>query len=225
MQALEALDKLKASLDEDGNAPTKVTPPEAPSCRCRELYSGSKFYWRLQDTLEYHVYLHLDSNCIEVIPYDNHSQTEYDRLYFNEQKLFELVGLDKIMERVKERQVEFEKEREKTNHHLEAPKEEDLLADERRQFVVSLLMSKLQFSIPDTTTGTKVVDCKLTVTEETDPLYKSPPDSVKPVLVKRRRLSTTAEIEAALLQATDMELEINVKLHEAEELENLAHKS
>ena len=115
-------------------------------------------------------------------------------------------------------------EAEKTTHTTppDLPKEEDILADERRQFIVSLLLSKLHLSIPDSATGTKVVSFKATVAEDANPLFATIPSGVKPVLVKRRRLSTTEEIEAALLQASEMEVEINVKLHEAEDLENFA---
>jgi hypothetical protein len=164
------------------------------------------------------VYLHLESDCIEVIPYDNHSQNEYTRLYFWEEKLYTLAGPEKIAEKVKAQLAECEK-----TPMVEMPKEEDLMADGRRQFVVSLLMSKLQLSIPDQETKIKVVEFKMTVESDMNPLLAAAPEGLKPVLVKRRRLSTTAEIEAALLEANDMELKINVKLHEAEELENLAH--
>lgn len=229
VEALQALEKLNGRLDESSDqkkSPVNTAAPEAPSFRCRELYSGSKFYWRLQDTIEYHLFLHLEGNIIEVIPYDNHSQKEYDRLYFDENKVHTLVGPEKIVEKVKARLAECEKDCEKTGSDKSAmPKEEDLMADERRQFVVSFLMSKLQLSIPDAATGTKVVEFKMTVDPMTTPLFASAPASVKPVLVKRRRLSTTAEIEQALLQATDLELEINTKLQEAEQLENLAHGS
>jgi hypothetical protein len=219
---LEDLETSKHALDNPSTTeqpPKPVVPAQAPSFRCRELYNGSKFYWRLQDTIEYHVYLHLESNCVEVIPYGNHKQVEYTRLYFAEEKLYTLVGPEKIAEKVKLRLQECE-----NKHPTETlPKEEDLLADERRQCVVSLLMSKLQLSIPNPETKVKVVSFKMIVDAEANPELSSAPASVQPVLVKRRRLSTTEEIEAALLEANDMELKINVALTEAEQLENLAH--
>jgi hypothetical protein len=88
-----------------------------------------------------------------------------------------------------------------------------------------LLLNKLQLKVSDPETKVKVVEFKMSVEGDANPLYASVPKEIKPVLVKRRRLSTTEEIEAALQSATEMELQINVKLHEAEELENLAHLS
>mmetsp|Transcript_7311 Transcript_7311/g.12272 ORF Transcript_7311/g.12272 Transcript_7311/m.12272 type:complete len:256 (-) Transcript_7311:237-1004(-) len=226
VQALEALEK-KQNEEANGTVKeeVKLAPPELPSFRCRELYSGSKFYWRLQDTIEYHIYLHIESNEIEVIPYDNHKQLEYPRLYFSEEKLYNLAGPDKVAERVKLRMEEWDKENEKNaNKEQERPKVEDVTADERRQFVCALLMAKLQLTLVDKESKAKIVEFKMPVEADTDPLLTNIPD-VKPVLVKRRRLSTTEEIEAALQSASELELQVNVKLHEAEELEGLAHLS
>lgn len=226
VQALEALEK-KQNEDVNGTVQeeVKVVSPELPSFRCRELYSGSKFYWRLQDTIEYHIYLHIESNDIEVIPYDNHKQLEYPRLYFSEEKLYHLAGPEKVAARVKLRMEDWEKENVKNaNKEQERPKVEDVTADERRQFVCALLMAKLQLTLVDKESKTKTVEFKMAVEADANPLLASVPD-MKPVLVKRRRLSTTEEIEAALQSASELELQVNVKLHEAEELEGLAHLS
>lgn len=228
VQALEALEKMKNQVANgiEVKVEEPKVQPELPSFRCRELYSGSKFYWRLQDTIEYHIYLHIETNDIEVIPFDHHIQKEYSRLYFSEAKLYQLAGPDKVAERVKARMAEWE-EKNENNPKIdeERPKVADVTADERRQFICALLLNKLQLKVSDPETKVKVVEFKMSVEGDANPLYASVPKEIKPVLVKRRRLSTTEEIEAALQSATEMELQINVKLHEAEELENLAHLS
>ena len=201
-------------------AEEKKVAPEVPSFRCREIYTGSKFYWRLQDTIEFNMYLHLEQNVIEIIPYDHHAQKEYDRLYFDENKLYSAVGAEKVTQAVKEIMETHEKD--KTPQDIR-PKEEDVLADQRRQGEVSLLMSKLQLRVVDEETKTKAIICDLNIDGDANPAFPGAPQGVTPVLVKRRRLSTTEEIEAALQSASALELKVNVKLHEAEELESLAH--
>jgi hypothetical protein len=49
----------------------------------RLLYSGSKFYWRSQDTIELDIYHHFISKAIEIIPYLAHKQKELNRIYLD----------------------------------------------------------------------------------------------------------------------------------------------
>lgn len=161
----------------------------------------------------------METNEVEVIPYDHHTQTEYPRLYFAEEKLFQLAGPDKIHAKVQARMAESEND----DSIKEKPLVEDVTADERRQHVCALLLSKLQVEVTDPATKAMAVRFKITVSEDVNPLLPDQPKELQPVLVNRRRLSTTEEIEAALQSASEMELKIKVKLHEAEDLENLAH--
>ena len=192
--------------------------PELPNLRCQELYHGSKFFWRVQETIDFSIYLHFESNTVEVIAYDYHSQVEYNRLYFDENILHEIAGPEDITKRAKEYHAEMEQ------IGREGLKYENVLADERRKTVASLLMSKLQLIVNDKEANTKIIEFHGNLVEgQKSPVLDHKPESVIPVLVRRRRLSSSQEIAAALNDASDMEAKINVKLQEAEHLEHMAH--
>lgn len=78
------------------SAPKVIEPSRPlsapPGPRCRELYTGSKFFWRYKQTVEIHLYLHLDSRCIEICSYNNHLSQEYPRVYLDEPSLVKLIG-------------------------------------------------------------------------------------------------------------------------------------
>jgi hypothetical protein len=78
------------------SAPTTEPPRPAsapPGPRCRELYTGSKFFWRYKRTVEIHIYLHLSPRCIEICSYNNNQSQEYPRVYLDESKLVKLIGV------------------------------------------------------------------------------------------------------------------------------------
>ena len=71
--------------------PRPISAPPGP--RCRELYTGSKFFWRYKQTVEIHIYLHLSPRCLEVCSYNNNQSQEYPRVYLEESKLVKLIGM------------------------------------------------------------------------------------------------------------------------------------
>jgi hypothetical protein len=63
-----------------------------PGPRCRELYTGSKFFWRYKQSIEIHIYLHLNPRCLEICSYNNNESREYPRVYLDEAKVIKLLG-------------------------------------------------------------------------------------------------------------------------------------
>jgi hypothetical protein len=59
------------------------------------LYSGSKFFWRTQDTIDLHIYLHILPNCLEVISYDTNKSKETNRIYLDYGRLVEVIKTNK----------------------------------------------------------------------------------------------------------------------------------
>lgn len=47
----------------------------------KQLYAGSKMFWRTKDNIDLHIYLHVIPDCIEVVPFDIERHKELDRLY------------------------------------------------------------------------------------------------------------------------------------------------
>jgi hypothetical protein len=63
----------------------------------RLLYSGSKFYWRCQQTIDVDIYHHFLPHVIEIIPYHSGKQKELPRIYLD----YELV-LHQVNDSVKD---------------------------------------------------------------------------------------------------------------------------
>jgi hypothetical protein len=71
------------------------------SDKVRLLLHGSKFFWRLQETLDFHIFIHDDlesdlcklvkSKVIEIVAYDMKENLELPRLYFNLSNLLTVV--------------------------------------------------------------------------------------------------------------------------------------
>lgn len=48
-------------------------------CDYRLLYSGSKFYWKCQETIDIFIYQHMETSCLEIICFDLQRNKELPR--------------------------------------------------------------------------------------------------------------------------------------------------
>jgi hypothetical protein len=174
------------------------------------MYNGSKLFWRTQENINIDIYLHLAENCVEVIGYDGHTNHTYPRLFFSLEKLLSLIGhsvVDTHFEQAKLKCID-----EFNNLNIPLPPDRDIRDEEIRLLVSSHILSKLQmhekqfqYYFPEDA-----------LTE--NPLLSKAPDSVIPVLVNRRRLSTTQEINQAINALELSHNDIEEKRKQAEEL-------
>jgi hypothetical protein len=68
----------------------------------RLLYSGSKFYWRCQQTIDVDIYHHFLPHVIEIIPYHSGKQKELPRIYLDYELVLHQVS-DSVNEEVNNR--------------------------------------------------------------------------------------------------------------------------
>lgn len=191
---------------------------ELPGKRCREMYSGSKFFWRHKETIEINIFHHLAHNCVEICSYNNRSGTEFDRLYLSLEGIYANIGEESIAASIAERKA--------------SEKAEDLVLsdlavedEERRLAVSSYLISRLDYA-----TSTPTDPSKKTITflyskslsnprtNLVTPLLESKPHDISPVLIARRRLSSAEEIESVLQNMASIEATLHHSTSAAESI-------
>ena len=66
------------SLSEDIES-SPVATEESAGSDVQLLFTGHKMFWKSKDNIDLHIYLHVATNCVEVIPFDG--DRELSRLY------------------------------------------------------------------------------------------------------------------------------------------------
>eukprot|EP01040_Poterioochromonas_malhamensis_P007963 gene7963-8606_t len=179
------------------------------------LYTGSKFFWRTQDTYDLHFYLHILPNCIEIISYDTVKSKETNRIYLDYDRLVEIIK--------KNPNITWNPEDEEAN----------------RNAVTTFILQRLQLSssVVDTTsssiTGNILVFTRLTG-DDFNPDPKSPYNQRTPVLEKapivlipinvtRRRRTNAEEIEATITGLTNDRAALVAATNRAEKVAHLVY--
>lgn len=201
--------------------PTGPKAQEEVSSRCKLLYSGSKLFWRTQDTYDIHIYLHNNTDCIELIPFEGKRNAEYDRLYFSESKLVKCIGEENIHEKVSEKKKEAASQK----FVRSLPPDSVLFEEEKRLAISTYLLSRIK--VADEKKDLKLPGKGLDFTPDVaadSPLLDKVPDDVTPVFVPRRRHSTEAEIESKLKDISNLQEDIRQLSKRAEHIMNLFAK-
>lgn len=71
----------------------KVEAKQVEGKHYRLIYSGSKFFWRTQETLDVNIYHHILPSTIEIISYDTAKAKELNRVYCDYTALCDLSGV------------------------------------------------------------------------------------------------------------------------------------
>lgn len=173
----------------------------------RLLYSGNKFYWRLQESLDFDIYHHFLAHCIEIIPYNCQKQKEMSRLYLDyEAMLLALEG--PVAEEVEQRINDLKKDR-----FAEVPEKEGKLALKEEiltKKIVTYMLQRLRFE-------GGVCDFAPSSADDPDhfPVMEKRPVVLVPVVVTRRRRSSAEEINDTMLSIRDDRNAINASLEKA----------
>jgi hypothetical protein len=201
------------------------------------LYSGSKFFWRTQDTIDLHIYLHILPNCLEVISYDTNKSKETNRIYLDYGRLVEVIKINK-------------------NFQWEETDEEG-----KRNQVITFVLQRLQLSTAannaftnskdanDVTTafngitsttasvavpsGNILVFAKQTGDDFTTdpssaynqrtPVLEKPPVVLVPITITRRRRTNAEEIDATITGLTNDRAALVAATGRAEKVASLVY--
>jgi len=155
------------------------------------FYTGSKFFWRTQKNIDVDIYLHILPHVIEVISFDPVKHREASRIYLNyytiQSTLEKLVAGDLEVKLKELAQDRF--------HSLEddtALREQLLL-----QRVITYILQRLQLDTSGHLGEMKFVE-QYGDSDLQSPLLLSPPLTLVPVSLTRRRRTSAEEIEATI---------------------------
>jgi hypothetical protein len=186
-----------------------------PSARCRVMYTGSKFFWRSKETIDLHMYLHIYEKCVEVIGYHTEGSQELPRLYLSEDHLVSVIGATNIEAKAMSR-------KETENVEAMAGKEHVLkliFEEEKRLLIASLLVSRLQMgTVTQNGMTTKGMVLSCSGVGETIDVLAEKPEGLVPVRIKRRRHSSSDEINASMRTLSDMQNDLKSLTASAEKL-------
>ena len=110
----------------------------------KQLYSGTKFFWRTKDNIDINIYLHMLSDAIEVIPFDVERHKELNRSYLSNFILLSQIEKD-AQSSVEERKMKLIelKKADKFNKDV-LPPDEVMLEEAKRQVLVTHILDRLQ---------------------------------------------------------------------------------
>lgn len=185
----------------------------------RLLYSGAKLFWRTSTNIDFDIYLHVISNCVEIIGHDGSLNKELNRLYVDYRKLLlnvEQTALDTIANK--------RKEITKDRFAKVAPEafEEVMLEEARQLACVSFILGRLQL---DSTTNTLSMSVNATDKEDLVPSLAAPPVTLIPITVNRRRKTSTEEITQTIAGLQTDYADLRAATEKAEKVSNLVFES
>jgi hypothetical protein len=157
----------------------------------RLLYSGSKFYWRTQHTVDFDIYHHFATKTIEIVPHNNTHQKEMNRIYINYESACQLVAHSVDVE-VENKVKAIVNDRFAKQPDLEAIREDVLV-----QKMVTYLLSRLHFEADDGHGKAKITALSQDAFP-TEFLHAEHPEGLIPIKVTRRRRSTAEEIDETI---------------------------
>ena len=191
----------------------------------RLLYSGSKFFWQSQETIDIQIYHHIACNCLEVIAYDLQRNKELQRIYLKYPIIMHIV-LPSVIE-----QVDAERQSKKEQNRFANLIDRDIMIeDAMRHAFITYILNHLKYSIIKTekdvnsTINLGLSETELESITENPTLVEIPKDVV-PVYVAHRRRTSTEEITTAmnnLEQDTDA---LKKAIDRAEKISDLVNRA
>lgn len=200
----------------------KVTPKQVEGKHYRLLYSGSKLFWRTQETVDLNIYHHILPSTIEVVSYDTTKSKEMNRMYMDYAALCDLSGVTAMAQasagaRAAAARAAAAKEMEATSAtgtaanaaQVAATKAADAAAaaaadpstvSEETAMLARYIIQRLQLGPPIAPSTIKRMEfVKLSSdTYVKSPIMEKVPVVLVPISVARRRRTNAEEIEATM---------------------------
>ncbi len=184
-----------------GSTPsTKFTVKQVEGQHYKLLYTGSKLFWRTQETVDLNFYHHILPHTVEVISYDLMRSKEMSRLYFDYTAVLDIIA-----------------------------KSGCSVADDeaKRLAITTYMLQRLQLSSNSDKTGSLMLFVPLSGddTSVKTPLLEKPPVVLIPVAVTRRRRTNAEEIDATISHLTNDRAALVAATGQAEKIANLVYSS
>jgi len=191
------------------NAPVSKVSSSAGAC----LYEGSKNFWRTRTNVEVRIIEHPVCHILEIITFNIDTEQEGNRIYINSPLLYSKLSEQDIEAKVSSKIEELSRQRKKAN-------KDECFQQIQREMISAYVISRL--TLPSTTPGSFIVSLTpmtgdvtisetMTVPQNNDPetpllleferidvQVMSPPSSLEPVYIQRRRKTTSADFAITL---------------------------
>ncbi len=177
----------------------------------RLLYSGCKFFWRIQVNVDFDIYHHFMARCIEIIPFNSDRHRELPRIYLDYENICELVEpsvAEAISEKVRGIMVD---------RFAAKPDEIKLREEVFLQKMVTYILQRLNVATSD---GECTYVSLFGDNEHEFPVLEEPPVVLVPINVTRRRKSSVEEFNTTMKSMKSDYSDISAKLQKADAYRN-----
>lgn len=204
----------------------------------KQLYSGTKFFWRTKDNIDIHIYLHAICDTVEVIPFDVERHKELNRSYLSHFILLSYIEKDahNSVEDRKKKLIE-EKKADKFNKTV-LPPDEVMLEEAKRMVLVTHILDRLQIQtgppkqltyVPNSIShnpaaSNMLLACDTNVVEK-PALLTDIPSILEPVNLTRRRRSNAEDVREATARVDNMIHSVKSATGKAEKITDLLFSS
>lgn len=179
----------------------------------RLLYSGNKFFWRIQQSIDLDMYHHFLANTIEIIPYHPMKHKELPRIYINYDILVK-QNESLIQEEVNKKKKSILQEN-KFVQSIHCINEQQLMEEITLRLLVTFLLQRISFE-PSNANDEQCTFLRLFGDEQyANPVYGSPVAVLIPIQLTRRRRSTAEEISQTMERLDHDHMIINANLQKA----------
>jgi hypothetical protein len=184
------------------------------------LYTGSKFFWRTQESIDLHFYHHILPHCIEVVCYDNLKSKEISRLYLDYTCLLDIIIAASSPLLTDANKDDEEAQRTAiTTYILQRLQLQSAISNVAGDTVSTAILAPAM-------TSSIMAFVKLTGDNYTrSPLLEKPPIVLIPVTITRRRRTNAEEIDATISNLTNDRAALVAATGQAEKIASLVYSS
>ena len=224
-EAKSAADALAESLVDPEVALAEKRSKQVEGEDYRLLYSGSKFFWQSQETIDIQIYHHVHCQSLEVVAYDLQRNKELQRVYLGYPIIMDIV-LPTVIQ-----QVDAERQSKKEQNRFANLGDRDvMIEDATRHAFITYILNHLKYTLikdgPEVTSSIflGLSDTELETIKE-NPTLKTIPQDLVPIYVAHRRRTSTEEITAAMSNLDDDRSALKQALDRAEKISDLLNKA
>ncbi len=213
----------------ENNDTNKLQEKQQEGVHYRMLYSGSKLFWRTQETIDIDMYYHIIPDTVEIIFFDESKGRELPRLYLNHTVLMNVVNA--IVDREVTEKIELIKKDQQHDKFskidikndkmiMELPDMKEFIDDTRRKTFTTYILSRLQLNNSEITHVSNAGD-----DSNLQIVLPIQPNGLIPVPVHRRRRTNSDEINKALTNLEGDRLALKAATGKAERIADFIHQS
>ena len=230
-KALKKQSDAEASLSNstEKNDENKLQEKQQEGVHYRMLYSGSKLFWRTQETIDIDMYYHIIPDTVEIIFFDESKGKELPRLYLNHAIVINVVNA--IVDREVTEKIDLIKKDQQHDKFskvdikndkmiMELPDMKEFIDETRRKTFTTYILSRLQLN-------NSVISYVSNTGDDSTLQIVIPiqPNGLIPVPVHRRRRTNSDEINKTLTNLEGDRLALKAATGKAERIADFIHQS